>query len=245
MFYPYPNENTFLLGDWYWAGGQKSQESFHDLINIVGSPTFRPEDVREVSWGKINSILACDLNEVDDPEWLDETAGWKRTPISISVPFHRRATSPGPKEYVVGDLFHCPLVSVIREKLSNPQDSQGFHYEPFELFWQPGDHNTKTRVHGELYTSPAFTRAHQELQDTSREPDCVLPRIVVAMMFWSDATQLTSFGNAKLWPCYLYFGNESKYKWCKPSCHLCSHVAYFQTVRAFIYHLFDYLAYRH
>jgi hypothetical protein len=50
-------------------------------------------------------------------------------------------------------------------------------------------------------------------------------------MFWSDATQLTSFGNAKLWPLYMYFGNESKYCRCKPTNHLCEHVAYFQTVR--------------
>jgi hypothetical protein len=52
-------------------------------------------------------------------------------------------------------------------------------------------------------------------------------------MFWSDATHLTAFGNAKLWPCYMFFGNESKYRRCKPSCNLCSHVAYFQTVCCF------------
>src|ERR1700692_4795001 len=53
-------------------------------------------------------------------------------------------------------------------------------------------------------------------------------------MFWSDATQLTSFGNAKLWPTYMYFGNESKYRRCKPSCHLSNHVAYFETVCLYI-----------
>ena len=49
-------------------------------------------------------------------------------------------------------------------------------------------------------------------------------------MFSSDATQLTSFGNSSLWPCYLYFGNESKYCRYKPSNKLCNHVAYFQKV---------------
>ncbi|KAG2049274.1 hypothetical protein BDR06DRAFT_991207, partial [Suillus hirtellus] len=47
-------------------------------------------------------------------------------------------------------------------------------------------------------------------------------------MFWSDATQLMTFGNAKLWPIYMYFGNEPKYHRCRPSCHLGNHVAYFQ-----------------
>ncbi|KIJ58126.1 hypothetical protein HYDPIDRAFT_34472 [Hydnomerulius pinastri MD-312] len=42
-------------------------------------------------------------------------------------------------------------------------------------------------------------------------------------------TQLTSFGDAKLWPLYVFFGNQSKYKRAQPSAHLCSHAAYFQT----------------
>lgn len=228
VFYPYPNDNAFQLGDWYWSGAQKSHESFKRLIKIVGSPAFRPEDVRDVPWKKIDNILASDSTEV---EWMDEVAGWKRTPIKISVPFHKRTGSPGPKDYVAGELFHRPLVSVLREKLSNPEHAQGFHYEPFELFWQPGNQSTKTRVHGELYTSRAFARAHRELMNSEMEAGCTLPRAIAAMMFWSDATLLTSFGDAKLWPCYLFFGNETKYRRCKPSCNLCSHVAYFQVVR--------------
>jgi hypothetical protein len=89
-------------------------------------------------------------------------------------------------------------------------------------------------VHGELYMSPAYLEAQREIQEYPGEPGCDLPRVVVALMFWSDATHLTSFGNAKLWPLYLFFGNESKYRRCKPSCHLCEHVAYFQTVSIYI-----------
>jgi hypothetical protein len=81
-----------------------------------------------------------------------------------------------------------------------------------------------------MYTSPAFAEAHRELQNSSPEPDCDLPWVVMALMFWSDGTQLTSFGSAQLWPCYLSFGNESKYCWCKPTHHLFNHVAYFQAV---------------
>lgn len=144
------------------------------------------------------------------------------------MPFHQRLENPGPKDYYVGEFYHRSLTSVIREKLASPEDTQHFHYEPFELFWQPDD--AAIRVHGELYTSPAFLNAHREVQDLPGEPGCILPRVVVAMMFSSDATHLTNFGNAKLWPCYLYFGNESKYRRCKPTCNLCNHVAYFQSV---------------
>jgi hypothetical protein len=235
-FYPYPNENSYLLGDWYWKNGnQKSHESFRELLDIIGNPSFRPEDVRQTCWRNVNSALAS--NEFDgihkddnEPEWMDEDAGWKRTPITISVPFHSRAIKPGPKKFVIGDLYHRSLVSVIREKLSQPQDDQKFYYEPFELFWRPTDTSDDIRVHGELYTSPAFLDAHRELQDAPGEPGCNLPKVIVALMFWSDVTHLTSFGDANLWPCYLFFGNESKYRRCKPTCHLCNHVAYFQAV---------------
>jgi hypothetical protein len=59
---------------------------------------------------------------------------------------------------------------------------------------------------------------------------CDLPRVVAGLMFWSDVTHLTSFGDAKIWPLYMFFGNESKYFRCKPSSNLCHHVAYFQSV---------------
>ncbi|KAF7966593.1 hypothetical protein HWV62_37801 [Athelia sp. TMB] len=231
-FFPYPNESMFRLGDWYWNGTQKSQEAFNSLISILKSPSFMLADVCGAprAWSQINTILSSDGGAEDGFEWEDEVAGWKCKPIIIKVPFHQRAESPGPKPYIAGHLYHRSLVAVIREKLSDPFHAAGFHYEPFELFWQPRDVNSKTRVHGELYTSPAFLRAYQELLESPGEPNCSLPRILVAMMFWSDATQLTSFGNAKLWPCYLFFGNESKYRRCKPSCHLCSHVAYFEAL---------------
>jgi Plavaka transposase len=238
-FYPYPNESSFQLGEWYWNNGvQKSRESFNSLVAIVGNPQFRPEDVHNTNWKMVDATLAA--NDFDgemglnDDGWMDEKdadAGWRRTPVSISVPFHNRAKQPGPQNLLVGDLYHRPLVSIIREKLANVQDMQHFHLEPFELFWRPSTAASSVRVHGELYTSPEFVEAHRELQNSHREPGCNLPRVVVALMFWSDATQLTSYGTAQLWPCYLCFGNESKYRRCKPTHHLCNHIAYFQAVR--------------
>lgn len=49
-------------------------------------------------------------------------------------------------------------------------------------------------------------------------------------MFWSDATHVTRFSSSQLRPCYIFIDNKSKYRWCKPSCNLSSHVAYFQKV---------------
>lgn len=135
------------------------------------------------------------------------------------------------------DFYHRSLVSIMQECIRNDaRDNTHFHFEPFELLWLPGSQDGVTepvpiRLQGELYTSPAFLTAHQELQSATGEPGCLLPRVVVGLMFWSDATHLTNFGNAKLWPLYMLFGNDSKYQRCKPSNNMCEHVAYFEQVR--------------
>jgi hypothetical protein len=231
VYHPYPNRSSFRLGEWYWNGGiQKSQASFKDLVNIVGDPAFSPTDVQNVNWDRINHALA------NDDEWVDQDAGWEKTEVSILVPFQPRRgaisdADAGPKQYVVGDFYHRSLVSVIKEKLSSAIDNDHFHYEPYELQWQRNKHSQPIRVHGELYTSQAFLDAHNALQNSPPEPGCTLPRHVIALMFSSDSTHLTSFGDASLWPIYLYFGNESKYRRCNPTCHLGNHVGYIKKVK--------------
>lgn len=234
LYHPYPNRNSFLLGDWYWNGGvQKSQQSFAELLKIIGDPTFNPSDVQHTKWSSINAALGC--SEKDSAgEWLDVTSGWMKTPIQISVPFHRRTKKPGAQPYVGGDLYHRSIMDAVRERIMDPHLAQHFHLQPYELLWSMGhigdQSNPEVRVYGELYTSPAFIDAHRELHEAPGEPGCDLPRVVVALMFWSDATHLTSFGNAKIWPLYMFFGNESKYRRCQPSNNLCCHIAYFQDV---------------
>lgn len=238
-FYPFPNESSFKLGDWFISDGpQKSISSLKKLVKIVGYDDFKPSDVRDTQWEKGFKILGANdfdgdrLRESNPLQGVDEDAGWKKSPIHIQVPFHSRQKNPGPKDFHVGDLYHRSLVEIIKAKLANTGDNKHFHYQPYELYWEPlPDMEAPIRVHGELYTSPAFVEAHNAVQEAPGEPGCSLPRIVAALMFDSDATHLTTSGDAKLWPCYLWFGNESKYRRSKPTNHLCNHVAYFQTVR--------------
>lgn len=86
------------------------------------------------------------------------------------------------------------------------------------------------RVYGEMYTSSAFIEALEEVRQSPPEPGCKLSRHIVALMFWSDSTHLASFSDMKLHPIYLFFGNESKYRRCRPSLSLCNHVAYLEEV---------------
>jgi hypothetical protein len=229
---PYPNKTSFLLGEWYWGQSSlKSMDSFQKLLGIIGCDTFSPADLRDTNWKKIDKTLA--INEWDEEEWQDDDAGWQKLPVTIRVPFHRLSQTPGPREYTVLDFYHRSLVSVVRDKITNMKDNLHFHFDPYELYWQSPGAAEAVRLHGELYTSPAFNMAHQDLQRMPGEPRCDLPRVVVALMFWSDSTHLTTFGNAKLWPLYMFFGNESKYRRCAPNQHLCEHVAYFEEVMPF------------
>jgi Plavaka transposase len=231
-YHPYPNKTSFQLGHWYWNQGvQKSKESFKQLLEVIGDGSFQLEDLKSTNWKGIDRELGGTCLE-DEEEWLDadeETKKWHKTTVSVSVPFHTRCLNPGPKDYHT-TFYHRNLVSVIQEKLSDPSHHNLFHYDPYEFRWRPPHKEQETRVYGDLFFSDAFLKAHRKLQASPPEPNCELPRVVVGLMFASDATQLSTFGSAKLWPLYLFFGNESKYSRSQPRNNLCTHVAYFQSV---------------
>lgn len=232
---PYPNKSSFLLGEWNWNDQvQKSKSTFKSLIDIIGDPDFHPADIRNTQWDVIDKELgSSEINVIDlenEACWIKDDAIWKSTPIIISVPFHRYTDNPGPRDYIVPEFYHRSIISILRETLSHSAESLQFHHEPYELYWQRNKSVQPIRVYGELYTSPIFVEAHRTLQESPPEPGCHLPRVIAGLMLASDATHLTSFGNAKIWPQYLYFGNHSKYHRCKPNCHLCYHVAYLHKV---------------
>ena len=234
-YHPYPNQSSFLLGEWYWNGGEKkSQSSFQHLLDIIGHPAFRPEDIAGNDWRYIDAQLSgeCHNDPNNEDSWVDDDrdGDWIKTPVKISVPFHKRMSRPGKKDFDAAILHHRKLMSVIRERITRITTYTHLHFEPYELFWQPNNATEPIRVYGELYTSDAFLEAHRILQDSPREPGCELPRVVLGLMFASDGTRLTSFSSAKLSPVYLVIGNESKDHRSKPSCWAFEHVAYLEEV---------------
>ncbi|KIK26402.1 hypothetical protein PISMIDRAFT_274760 [Pisolithus microcarpus 441] len=65
---------------------------------------------------------------------------------------------------------------------------------------------------------------HERIKGQPR--DCNLETVVAGLMIWSDSTHLASFGNAALWPIYLFLGNQSKYIRAKPNAFAAHHLAY-------------------
>jgi hypothetical protein len=74
-YYPYPNQPSLLLGEWYWNDGEtKTQSSFQKLLKIVGHPDFHPEDVAGKNWRPIDARLGGERCEGSNEEdgWEDE-----------------------------------------------------------------------------------------------------------------------------------------------------------------------------
>lgn len=103
---------------------------------------------------------------------------------------------------VISEAFNSPLLHL-------------FHFSPFKLYHHSPITNSEEQVFGEVYTLDAFLKEHEKVQCHSKLPpddlECKREKVVTAVMFLSNATHLTSFGNAKAWPIYLMLGNLSKY----------------------------------
>ena len=124
-YYPYPNQSSFLLGEWYWNDGEKkSQSSFQNLLKIVGHPDFRPEDVAGKNWWAIDAQLGREhskvLNVEDGWEETQESrlGSWIKMPIKIDVPFHKSMQHSGQKWFNAGTLHHHWLMGLIRDKIT-------------------------------------------------------------------------------------------------------------------------------
>lgn len=171
-----------------------------------------------------------DRNQGIEDDWIEDD-GWKSTTVAIRVPLLGKTV-----RRAVGTLYHRSIMSIIRAKIANSSDMQHFHYEPYEVLWQPNPSIPGQRIHSEVYQSEAFMKAHREVQESPGPPGCTLPRVVIGLMFWSDATHVSAFNSwEKLWPCYMAFANKSKYCRRKPTLDLCHHIAYLDMVRAILF----------
>ena len=119
-------------------GDVKSKENFKWLVDIIGSPSFGPDDIRNTKWASIDHALGslATGNDLEcTEEWLDDDAGWKCRTVTICIPFSQWSANPGSKDYCVSDFYCCSLLSIIHERVSDQNGHHLFHYEPYELLW--------------------------------------------------------------------------------------------------------------
>ncbi|EIW82688.1 hypothetical protein CONPUDRAFT_151747 [Coniophora puteana RWD-64-598 SS2] len=156
-----------------------------------------------------------------------EGYGWQESSIEIPLPFEGRQMQGGelraPKLTIEG-VWHRNIADIVKYAVEDPIFST-YNTTPFEQRWKTYD-NRDIRIYSEMYSSQTVIDAYNDINTAPRSPGDDLERIVIPLMIWSDATLLTNFGEASLWPVYLFLGNQSKYVRGKPSSQSCHHVAY-------------------
>ena len=223
---PFPNESTYRLFQWFYSGSHTmSLEQLIKLQDVVSSSCFSPEDLRGVDL----KGLAKQLGNARLDDFFDSRDGWIEQSLGIDVPLgHLGKEVPLKAEFTVNKFFYRPLLGVICNVFESRARSAGFVYEPYEVKFKSPYGGQEMNVYGELYWSRKFRDAHEEVQLLPREAGDNFPRAVVALQIWSDGMCAAKFGNAKLWPAYLQFGNQSKYERSKPG--MCHHIAHIPSV---------------
>ena len=205
----------------------KSEGEANRLVDeVIRTNDFCVEDLRGFNAHQENRCL-----DMVTRATLDE--GFQVASVTIAVPTGGLNNTEKSRPYSVPGLHYRKIVDVIKAAFRNPL-SQHFHLTPFSLMHRSPVTGVEQRIYSELYHSDTFIEEHRRVQNCSPpppdNPNCKLEKAVAALMFWSDATHLTNFGTAKLWPIYLFFGNISKYIRAQPSSGACNHIAYIPSV---------------
>jgi hypothetical protein len=228
--HPFANDSTFNLMSWFYNGS--NTKSLNDLDNLVNNvllvPDFKPEDLSGFDATKaskqLDNFVKIDRSSKSDAPLKD---GWLRAPISIRLPHDKIQQSEDDAPLYELDLLYRKPIEVIKAAYQEQRAAQ-YHATPFEEYWKPSPTSPPERIYSELYNCDAFLEEHEKVSAAPAQSDDSLETVIAALMVWSDATQLTNFGNASssLWPVYLFFGNQSKYTRAKPSEFAAHHLAY-------------------
>lgn len=234
-FAPFVNVTTYRLMKWFWCRSEsKTTADLQSLADdVLKSSDFSYEDLAKFSAKCENKRLDDWVNDQDKTPFNAED-GWRKASVRISLPTRSKSVSINdtPPSFTVEGLHYRPILEVIKAAFRSSA-AMRYHYTPFKQFWQFDNSKPPERVYDELYTADAWLQEHQRIQQLRRAPSDEYERIIAGLMLWSDSTHLTDFGNASLWPVYLYFGNQSKYDRARPNSHACHHLAYLPKARLY------------
>jgi len=74
----------------------------------------------------------------------------------------------------------------------------------FKEYWKPSEDEPEERIYPETFAGDVFNDEYEALRATLREgPNAKLEPFIAGIIFYSDATHLTSFGTASLYPMYI------------------------------------------
>jgi len=256
---PYPNLSSFLFDHQFWTSGPtKSRRDRDSTQELLIRHDFKTSDLEGVNlnaieeelrgrpsrgqWEQVRGWRTTDL-VIGVPKGIKKTAAVRRNEAAQDARQRQGAPEPPPSKATpipgaqinIPGFRHRSICEVIRETFSQDPAARAFHYHPYkQTHHSPLDPTGPTeRVYDEVFTSDAWLHEDAKIQmariDPSK-PEQDLPRVIAAMMFWSDETVLNPFGQNKAWPVYLFFGNQPKSERAKPTAGGGRHVAYIPQV---------------
>src|SRR6266581_942341 len=216
----YTNKSTELLMN--WQNSISTQKSNEETTRLVHSVLFDPQ----FCLGDLNHFNATNENRKADAaeEKSPFLQSFRHASVNIDVP----SGSPhdASQKFAVSGLYYRQITSLIKEAFEGPI-SKNFHFSPFKLFRKHPNSESRDRIYSEIYNSDVLLDEHDKVQRApTGDPTCKREKVVAALMFWSDATHLATFGTAKMWPIYMLFGNLSKYIRSQPNSGATKHLAY-------------------
>ncbi|KAF9474973.1 hypothetical protein BDN70DRAFT_814828 [Pholiota conissans] len=223
FYWPFSNPTIYRTMSWLNNGGTaKSEGELTSFVqNVIHAPDFSQEHLVGFDAHRENVRFDKAVTESNLKSQFVES------PVDILIP--SGSASVEPKLFTVPGLLRRSLTATIADAFNDPL-AHLLHFSPFKLYRRNPTTQKEERVHGELYTSDAFLAEHEKVQKYGKlpadDPDCKREKVVAALMFSSDATHLTDFGNAKAWPIYLMLGNLSKYTRSLPNSGAMHHLAY-------------------
>ena len=242
LFAPFRNASIYRLMTWFYnSSNTKSMTELNSLIkDVILAPDFKPEDFVGFSASKEREVMDCYQETGSSPFAFDDT--WIKGTVEISLPCDgvKQNEADAPKFSV--EVHYRKILDVVKAALSEPA-AEKFHTFPFKEFWQPAPDEPEERIYSEIYTANRWNEEYEKIYATNQKgPHPDLKAFLVGLMIWSDSTGLAQFGNAQLWPIYLYLGNQLKYYRAKPSSFAAHHIAYMPKVKVLQYiWIYDYL----
>jgi Plavaka transposase len=214
----YSNKSSELIMNWQNSvSNNKSNEETTRLVHsVLFDPQFRLHDLENFNATKENRKA-----NTAEEKFLK---AFHLTSVDITVP--SGSAQDNPRAFSVPGLYYRKITTLIKDTFESPIANK-FHLTPFKLFRTLPNREDSHRIYSKIYNSDVLLDEHDKVQRApTNDPTCKREKVVAALMFWSDATHLATFGTAKMWPVYMLFGNLSKYIRCEPNSGATKHLAY-------------------
>ena len=225
------NKTEDLLLGWMVTSSGNTPTGMNNLVHgVIRHQDFNPSELED--FNAVTATRRFEREHFSKPGTsLKAGDGWKEGSVKIRVPCTKvqQKESEAP-EFTIDGILYRDVVEVVKSELKDPDAFENIHVVPHKEWWRPHPGKDPIRVYSETYNSDAMLQADAKMRENLGPLQDNLEAFIVEALLYSDSTHLASFGNASLWPIYLFLGNISKYIRSTPTSFSAHHIAYIPTV---------------